>query len=163
MKLRIHRKTLLLDTFVLGLSLLSALSLLPAWSESPADGLEGPALNHGSERWADRSEARHRGMLQKLGLSPEQSKRVDALLQRGREESQALRQQLHERRQTLMRYLKRPEATEAGARAQSAEIQSLQKRLSEMRLKTWFAIRSLLTPEQIRKLGRSDNQAGSGR
>jgi Spy/CpxP family protein refolding chaperone len=161
------RKTLLAALLVSGLSLLGALSLPLVWSESATGGGHGPGSNPSEARRThnpdDRADAHQRGMLQKLGLSPEQSRRVDALLQRGRAESEDLRRQLRERRQALMRYLKRPEATEAGARAQSTEIQTLQNRLNEMRLKTWFAIRSQLTPEQIRKLGQSDKRSGSGR
>jgi Spy/CpxP family protein refolding chaperone len=168
------RKTLLAALLVSGLSLAGALSLPLVRSESATGGGHGPGANPGEARLAhqqgpskhspeDRADARQRGMLQKLGLSPEQSRRVETLLQRGRAESQDLRRQLRERRQALMRYLSRPEATEAGARAQSSEIQALQNRLSEMRLKTWFAIRSQLTPEQIRKLGQPDKRNGSGR
>lgn len=101
----------------------------------------------------------HMALLSKLNLSEEQSAKVKALVEQGRTESQALYQQVKEKRDALMTYLKTDDAVESKALELNNEIQTLKGRLGEMRLKTWFAIREHLTPEQRHSL----QQAETGR
>jgi periplasmic protein CpxP/Spy len=91
-------------------------------------------------------------MMEQLGLSAEQKQKVKALMEQGKSQSQALNQQLKTKRQAMMQYLQSPNASEATARSMNAEISDIQKNLSELRLKTWFGMRSILTPEQLQKL-----------
>lgn len=95
-------------------------------------------------------------MIQQLDLTPEQRPKVQAIMQQSRQEGQALSQQLRAKRNAMMDYLKSLNATEATAMTMSTEVNMLQKRLSELRVKTWFAIRAELTPAQIQKM----NQMG---
>lgn len=94
----------------------------------------------------------HHRFAEELGLSPEQSRKVEAIMAQGHEQSQALRQQLRTKRQAMMRYLQSSNASEAQARTLNADINDLQRQLGEVRLKTWFTMRSQLTPEQLEKL-----------
>jgi Spy/CpxP family protein refolding chaperone len=122
-----------------------------------------PACPQGSKQ-ADKSKAAasqtpektHPGdpmiLLSKLNLSKEQSAKVKALVEQGKTESQALYQQVKEKREALMTYLKADDAIEAKALELNSEIQELKGHLGEMRLKTWFAIREQLTPEQRHSL-----------
>lgn len=135
-----------------------------SFGSSPQSGRhfqqEGPNQQGGQMQGQDR----HEQMMQQLGLSPEQRQKIKAIMQQGRTESQALHQQLKAKRQALMQYLQSSDANETRARSLNAEINDIQRQLSELRLKTWFAMRSLMTPEQIQKLGQMKSQfrGGSG-
>lgn len=94
----------------------------------------------------------HQRFAEELGLSPEQSRKVEAIMAQGREQSRILRQQLKVKRQAMMQYLQSSSASEPQARTLNADINDLQRQLGEVRLKTWFAMRSQLTPEQLEKL-----------
>jgi Spy/CpxP family protein refolding chaperone len=61
-----------------------------------------------------------------------------------------------------MQYLQSPNANESQARALNAEINDLQRQLSELRLKTWFGMRAQMTPEQIQKLNQMKGQFRGG-
>lgn len=101
---------------------------------------------------ASASDDRHQQMMKDLGLSPEQGQKVKSTLEQGRAQSQALREQLKTKRKAMMQYLQSSNATETGARNLNNEINDLQRRLSEIRLKTWFSMRSQLNSEQLQKL-----------
>lgn len=95
---------------------------------------------------------RHQRYVEALGLSPEQSRKVQAIMSQGRAQGKALRAQLATKQQQMMRNLQSADANEAQARALNSEINDLQRQISEVRLKTWFAMRAELTPEQLVKL-----------
>lgn len=97
-------------------------------------------------------EKRRQYFIKALGLSPDQAQKIQAIKQQGREQSKVLDQQLHTKRQALMQYLQSPTANESQARAMNAEINTLQKQLSELRLKSWFSMRAIMTPEQLQKM-----------
>lgn len=101
-------------------------------------------------------------MMQQLGLSQQQSQKIKALMQQGRTQSQALHQQLKTKRQALMQYLQSPDANESKARSLNAEINDIQRQLSELRLKTWFGMRAQMTPEQIQKMNQMKGKFGGG-
>lgn len=94
----------------------------------------------------------HACFLSQLNLSKEQSKKVDSMMQEAHKQSQALKEQLHTKRHALMQYLQSPEANQDKALGMNNEINTLQRQLGELRLKTFFAIRGQLTPEQLQKL-----------
>jgi len=102
------------------------------------------------------------GMMEQLGLSAEQKQKVKALMLEGKTQSQTLSQQVQTKRQALMQYLKSSNASESKARAMNAEINDLQKQLSDLRLKTWFGMRSILTPEQLQKLSQMKPKHSGG-
>ncbi len=111
-----------------------------------------PDSHQGGHNTGEQQEADHMALLSRLGLSEEQSTKVKAIMEQGRMESQVLYQQLKEKRDALMSYLKTDDAIESKALTMNEDIQTLRGRLGEMRLKTWFAIREHLTPEQRHNL-----------
>jgi Spy/CpxP family protein refolding chaperone len=114
------------------------------------DGVNGQLISESPTTQSPRDA--HLQLEQELGLNPEQAKKVNATMQQGRGQSAALRQQLKAKREAMMRYVQSPGATEAGARNLNAEMNELQRQLGEIRLKTWFSMRSQLTPAQLEKL-----------
>lgn len=102
---------------------------------------------------ADREQRRQR-MIKELSLSPEQAQKIKAIKEQGREQGRALNQQLRAKRQAMMQYLQSPNANEAQARTLNSDIHTLQKQISELRLKSWFAMRKVMTPEQLQKMNR---------
>lgn len=106
-------------------------------------------------------EARRQEWLKKIGITPEQDQKISALRAQGRQQVEALHTQLRNKKQALFAYLKMPNATEAQARLLNNEINDLQRRLSEIRLKTWFAMRSQLTPEQLARIHELRPKSGS--
>lgn len=140
---------------VLALPLALLLNLLPGLaSADPSNQASqgGRMQGRSSHSSASSSDERHQQMIKELGLSPEQGQKVKSTMEQGRAQSQPLREQLKSKRKAMMQYLQTPNATEAGARTLNNEINDLQRRLSEVRLKTWFSMRSQLNPEQLQKL-----------
>ncbi|MCE3234672.1 MAG: Heavy-metal resistance [Vampirovibrio sp.] len=111
---------------------------------------------------AEREQRRQR-MIKELGLNPEQAQKMKAIKEQGRGQGRALNQQLHAKRQALMQYLQSPGANEAQARSMNNDINNLQKQISELRLKSWFAMRKVMTPEQLQKLNRLKRPGGNNR
>ncbi len=103
---------------------------------------------------------RQQQMIQQLGLSPDQAEKVKGIMQQGKAQSQALHQQLRTKRQAMMKYLQSPDANESQARSMNADINDLQRQLSEIRLKSWFAMRSQMTPEQLQKMSQMKRPGG---
>lgn len=137
---------------VLGLPLALLLNLLTVstWADPSSHGGRGQGQpNHSPSGSPDE---RHQHMIKELGLNPEQGQKVKSIMEQGRAQSQALREQLKAKRKSMMQYLQTPNATEAGARTLNSDINDLQRRLSEIRLKTWFSMRSQLNAEQLQKL-----------
>lgn len=117
---------------------------------SVGNGTNGASANHRPH------------IMEQLGLTPEQSQKVKSIKAQGRSQSSALHQQLLTKRQALMKYLQSPGASETQARNMNADINETQRQLSEVRLKTWFAMRSQLTPAQLQKLNQLTPKRSSG-
>lgn len=117
------------------------------WAEPGGNMSGGPGKGQ-----AGNMQARHQQMMQTLGMTPEQMERMKAIHEQGKGQSQALHQQLRTKRQALMQYMKSPDATEAQARSMNAELNAVQRQLGELRIKSWFQMRGILTPEQFQKM-----------
>jgi Spy/CpxP family protein refolding chaperone len=139
---------------ILSLPLALLLNLLPglASADPPNQASQGGRMQGRAAHAPSSFDERHQQMIKDLGLSPEQGQKVKSTMEQGRAQSQSLREQLRTKRKAMMQYLQSPNATEAGARNLNNEINDLQRRLSEIRLKTWFSMRSQLNPEQLQKL-----------
>jgi Spy/CpxP family protein refolding chaperone len=114
------------------------------------DGINGQLISKGPS--SKSSVGTYLQMERELGLNPEQTQKFNSTMQQGRAQSLALRQQLKAKREAMMSYVQSSNATEAGARNLNADINKLQRQLGEVRLKTFFSIRSQLTPAQFEKL-----------
>ncbi|WP_303675093.1 Spy/CpxP family protein refolding chaperone [Vampirovibrio chlorellavorus] len=137
---------------VLALPLALLLNLLPVSASADPSSQGGRVQGQAGHAASHSPDERHQQMMKELGLSPEQGQKVKSAMEQGRAQSQPLREQLKTKRKAMMQYLQTPNATEAGARTLNSDINDLQRRLSEIRLKTWFSIRSQLNPEQLQKL-----------
>jgi Spy/CpxP family protein refolding chaperone len=140
----------------------AALLLLstPAFCLGPNAPKPQPSREASDEIQAHQAE--HQAFSKQLGLSPEQAKKVNAIMEEGHRQSRALKVQLRAKRQALMQYLPTPNATQSQALALNAELNALQRQISELRLKTFFAMRAQLTPEQLQKLSQLKQREGTG-
>lgn len=142
------------------LAIPAALLVTPLANAAPAPGdvsvdggppriAQGP---HAEKGGGPDRESRHLQVMQRLGLTPEQSEKMRTVMQQGKSQSRELHQQLQSKRQAFMRYIQTADAQEAQAQRLHNEMNELQHRLGELRVKTWFQMRQLLTPEQRQKL-----------
>lgn len=90
--------------------------------------------------------------MQQAGISQDQISAIKALMQQNRTQAQALHQQLRQKKQAMMEYVKSPDAKEGQALHMLNDVNALERKVSELRMKTFFAMRSKLTPEQWQKM-----------
>ncbi len=149
---RKHLKALTL----LAVPLLLAAHPLPSLANPFGDFNAGNGLETSQNRPDTRPgggpQDRHQQMMQDLGLSQDQMAKMKALHEQGKTQSQALHQQLKTKRQALMQYMQSPDANEAKARALHSDMDNIQRQLGEMRIKSWFQMRQIMTPEQVQKM-----------
>ncbi len=100
------------------------------------------------------------GMMQQLGLTQEQAEKLRAIKEQGRAQSKALHQQLRSKRQALMQYIQSSNANESKAMAMQTELNRLQGEMSALRLKTFFQMRAMMTPEQMQKMQQMKQHRG---
>jgi Spy/CpxP family protein refolding chaperone len=90
--------------------------------------------------------------LKDLNLSEEQREKLKTMMQEGREKNHALREKSKGRYRAMMDYMADPAATEAKALEMQRDIQADQAKMSELRIQSWFKMRSVLTPEQLQQV-----------
>lgn len=91
-------------------------------------------------------------LFEELELSAEQRASCQALVRQSYEINRELRRQARQTWHDLMAALRKPTATLEEALSKQRELSRLQNLLAEKRLETWFAVRKLLTPEQLDRL-----------
>lgn len=91
-------------------------------------------------------------LFEELELSNEQRVSCQAVVRNGYEINRELRRQAREVWHDLMAALRKPTTTLEDAMIKQRELAKLQNLLAEKRLETWFAVRKLLTPEQLDRL-----------
>jgi len=121
--------------------------------------LSGPALaadSRGGQDQVSQQQAQKGRSVSKLfdalELSPEQRSSCLAVVRQGWEVNRSLRQDAQETWHELMATLRRPEVSLDQALTMQRKLSRLQQALAEKRLETWFAMRKLLTPEQLDRL-----------
>ncbi len=129
-----------------GVAALSILFLAGAALARPPEG--GPG---GPEKWEKKREARMQEMHKKLGLTPEQEKRLEEHRKTHQEAGKALREEKREKMEALRLELEKPDMDEARVRAIHAEIKDIQNKLADHRLQGVLEVRHILTPEQFKK------------
>jgi Spy/CpxP family protein refolding chaperone len=132
-------KSSLINRTLLTLAIAMALLLSSVVQAQPAGKAAASAID---------PEAR---LAQNLDLTPKQARELKEIRQRARQDAQALHTQIRAKHQALATYLTSPNATERGALALQKEINELQGRMGEIRIRTWFDMREKMTPEQIQK------------
>lgn len=91
-------------------------------------------------------------MIRNLGLTDEQMTKLKTTQQESMAEARKIQQQARERRKALMEYIASPEAKEEKASVMQRELNENLEALAQLRLRSWFKMRSILTPEQLQKL-----------
>lgn len=128
-------------TPVLALALLAAPAALPAMAD-PEGGDRGPG----------RAEHHMNRLFDRLHLTAEQKQKLQAIRTRERENKRAQHQALGKKWQELSALMRSASSTREQALAKQREINQLQAQLAESRVSTWFEMRAVLTPEQLKEL-----------
>ena len=127
------------------------LSTIAAPAANGADAASMTAAAHEKKGNASGCRGEHQLIFSQLKLSPKQTEAIQAIGQEGRQKSEGLKTQLRTKRHALMQYLHTNNATLAPALALNNEVNQIQRQIGELRLKTFFAMRSQLTPEQLQQ------------
>ncbi len=121
--------------------------------------LSGPALaaeSRGQVEQVSSQQAQQSRSVSKLfdelDLSPEQRSHCLAVVKQGWEVNRTLRHDAMETWHDLMATLRKPDVTLDQALSMQRKLSRLQQTLAEKRLETWFAMRKLLTPDQLDRL-----------
>lgn len=134
---------------LVGAALAAAFSLF----SFPADAAGNPQAQKQLQNHAQvQNPAAASRLFEELELSNEQRASCQAVVRRGYETNSELRRQARETWHELMATLRKPTTTLEEAMAKQRELAKLQNLLAEKRLETWFAVRKLLTPEQLDRL-----------
>ncbi len=114
---------------------------------------DGPMKRGGNPQEHEaRMEARHKKMGEALGLTQEQQGKLKALKEGKKANFKSKMQASHEKRKALHDYMASDDATESGAMAKQRELNALQAEIGEMKVRSFFEMRSILTPEQRQKM-----------
>jgi Spy/CpxP family protein refolding chaperone len=89
--------------------------------------------------------------MQEMGFTQEQMDQIKAIQQKAHSQAQPLKQTLEQKRKEMMEYVSSPGATEAQALSKQREFAQLQNQLSELRIKTWFKMKDVMSPEQLQR------------
>lgn len=105
-----------------------------------------PAMGHGRG-----GKGRGMGMAKELNLTAEQKTKIQGILDAERENSAALRKQLHDNREQLRKVAEKTPFDEAAVRKLASEQEKTHVDLIVSRTRTMNGIHALLTPEQKEK------------
>lgn len=92
---------------------------------------------------------RRPNLLRELGLSPEQIGQIRSINQSNRENIKAAHKRVGETRMKLDQAIYAEKVDEATVQTQLSEFQEAQAEVARIRANTEFAIRKVLTPEQL--------------
>jgi len=116
------------------------------------DGNDPAASSH--RRQASSTQHKRASLFDQLGLSDEQKKAMHDIREENRVKAKAIHDRLQSLRQELRTLMTAPDADKSQAVSLQKEIAGLQNQMEELRLKTWFAMKEKMTPEQLNKLKR---------
>jgi len=103
------------------------------------------------------------GIYKELNLTPEQQQKLEENRKVHREKTTQLRTTMMEKEKQLQQALKDPVVTRAKVEPLVNEIKSLQAQLIDQRVSGIFAVKEILTPEQISKLHQAMEKRKEGR
>ena len=106
------------------------------------------------------------GIYKELNLTPEQQAKLEENRKAHREKTTQLRTAMMEKEKQMQQALKDPAATRATIEPLVNEIKSLQGQLIDQRVSGIFAVKEILTPEQVAQLHqimekRKENRKGN--
>lgn len=135
------------------LSGFSILLLAASVCASPEDGGD----------WKERKEARMKEVREKLDLTPEQDKKLEAHRKAHWEEGKKLREEKRAKKDALRAALEDPAMDAGKVKALHEEVKQLEARISDHRLEGILAVRGILTPEQFKKFHDMHEKSKDGR
>lgn len=91
-------------------------------------------------------------LAEELNLTPEQSQKIEELRQSRFEEMAAMRDEMAQKRAELRGLWENPNPNQAEILAKERELNQLRGRFQENATRHQFALRGILTPEQIEKM-----------
>ena len=103
------------------------------------------------------------GIYKELNLTPEQQKKLEENRKAQREKTSQLRTTMMEKEKQLQQALKDSGVTRVKVEPLVNEIKSLQAQLIDQRVSGIFAVKDILTPEQISKLNQLMEKRKEGR
>jgi len=109
----------------------------------------GQQQNHQAQQRQTASVSR---LFDDLEMTPEQRSSCQAIVKQSWEYNRELRRQARETWHELMAALRRPGVTLDEAVSKQRQLARLQESLAEKRLETWFAVRKILTAQQLDRL-----------
>lgn len=101
-------------------------------------------------------------LAEELNLTPEQSQKIEELRQSRFEEMAALRDEMAQKRAELRGLWENPNPNQADILAKERELNQLRGRFQENATRHQFALRGILTPEQLEKMTDRGGCGGSG-
>ncbi len=114
---------------------------IAAAQENPADEMPPPP----------NEQQQKPNLLRELGLSPDQVREIRRINQSNRQDVRAAQQRVGEARRNLDQAIYAERVDEAAVQTRLREFQDAQADIAEIRFKTEFAIRKILTPDQLIK------------
>ena len=103
------------------------------------------------------------GIFKELSLTPEQQNKLEENRKAQRERTSQLREGMMEKEKQLQQTLKDPGVTKVKVEPLLNEIKSLQAQLIDQRVNGIFAVREILTSEQVSKLTQLMEKRKEGR
>ena len=103
------------------------------------------------------------GIFKELNLTPEQQNKLEENRKAQREKTSQLRERMMEKEKQLQQALKDPGVTKVKVEPLLNEIKSSQAQLIDQRVSGIFAVREILTPEQVSKLTQLMEKRKEGR
>lgn len=88
---------------------------------------------------------------EKLGITPEQREKLDACLKSGREQNAEMQKKVREAMKKQVSLLEAEKIDEAAVMAAIDEVFALRKDIAKAQTRRVIAVRSILTPEQIKQ------------
>lgn len=128
-------------TPVLALALLAAPAAMPAMADPGGRGAHPGKAEHHMNR-----------MFGQLNLTADQKSRMQAIRAKNRDANKAAHASLGKKWQELSALMRSASSTRDQALSKQREINALQAQLAESRVSTWFEMRAILTPEQLKQL-----------
>lgn len=140
-------KAKLLGVLMAGAMSMSVLAAAPA--DARPDG-RGPMAHAGKMHDGEHGPMMDK-MFERLNLTPEQHEKIKAIRTQGQERTKGPREQLIAKRTELYQLVRSATSTKDQALAKQREVNTLQNQLAEARLASWFEMRAVLTPEQLKQ------------
>jgi Spy/CpxP family protein refolding chaperone len=100
---------------------------------------------HGEDRMFEK-------LSQDLQLTEDQKQKMDSLRKEAKSQAEPLKKSMWKKKRSAMEYASSPDATLAKALEMQKDSQSTLNQLETLRITTWFKMRAILTPDQLKQL-----------